>query len=433
MGRRTGTQRLAARYQACQPGPAGNAGPCRHAVCRLGEAARRRWQPASRLRRTRPSLRRAERNRRGSAGRRGTSADSRGRSIAAPGSGDAPPPALPEEEVPAAPEPAISLPDLAEPRRHGSRRPPNPWPMPGCPAARDLPRRKQSPRLNPSPRPNLSPGGGAGTGARTRRPRWSASRHRHRYASATSKCRRCCTTSISTKTREHVATLQANLGQETVPGNEVIRAAHTTASISAATGILPISGLARALEDALGRLALIGATPTEAQRYVFRALCRRPRRHARRRRPAPHAGRRAGSHRRAEGDEPGHRAGGRSPAAPVTATEVAAKAASIAATPAVTGSHCRRRGAGGGRPPSQRCRKSRSAPPTVARHGWKTRSTFQILPLFLEESVDLMRDIGETLRQWRADPTNAEVAKIAAALSAHPEGQRADGGRHGLR
>jgi chemosensory pili system protein ChpA (sensor histidine kinase/response regulator) len=71
------------------------------------------------------------------------------------------------------------------------------------------------------------------------------------------------------ETREHVATLQANLGQETVPGNEVIRAAHTTASISAATGILSISGLARALEDALGRLALIGATPTEAQRYVF--------------------------------------------------------------------------------------------------------------------------------------------------------------------
>jgi chemosensory pili system protein ChpA (sensor histidine kinase/response regulator) len=57
----------------------------------------------------------------------------------------------------------------------------------------------------------------------------------------------------------------------------------------------------------------------------------------------------------------------------------------------------------------------------------------QILPLFLDESVDLMRDIGETLRQWRADPTNAEVARVAAARPAHPQGQRADGRRHGLR
>jgi chemosensory pili system protein ChpA (sensor histidine kinase/response regulator) len=35
----------------------------------------------------------------------------------------------------------------------------------------------------------------------------------------------------------------------------------------------------------------------------------------------------------------------------------------------------------------------------------------QILPLFLEESVDLMRDIGTSLREWRDAPTNAEVAR----------------------
>ncbi len=35
----------------------------------------------------------------------------------------------------------------------------------------------------------------------------------------------------------------------------------------------------------------------------------------------------------------------------------------------------------------------------------------QILPLFLEEAVDLMRDIGETLRQWRAAPTSPEIAR----------------------
>ena len=71
------------------------------------------------------------------------------------------------------------------------------------------------------------------------------------------------------ETREHIATLQANLGLEAVPDNEVIRAAHTTASISAATGMMPISSLARALEDALVRLSLVDATPSDAQRFVF--------------------------------------------------------------------------------------------------------------------------------------------------------------------
>ena len=71
------------------------------------------------------------------------------------------------------------------------------------------------------------------------------------------------------ETREHVATLQARLGLEEVPGNEVIRAAHTTASISAATGFMAISSLARALEDALGRLSLLEAAPSDGQRFVF--------------------------------------------------------------------------------------------------------------------------------------------------------------------
>ena len=71
------------------------------------------------------------------------------------------------------------------------------------------------------------------------------------------------------ETREHVATLQARLGLEEVPGNAVIRAAHTTASISAATGFMAISTLARALEDALGRLSLLEAAPSEGQRFVF--------------------------------------------------------------------------------------------------------------------------------------------------------------------
>ena len=66
-----------------------------------------------------------------------------------------------------------------------------------------------------------------------------------------------------------VATLQARLGLEEVPGNDVIRAAHTAASISAATGFVPISRLARALENTLVRLSQLEASPSEAQRFVF--------------------------------------------------------------------------------------------------------------------------------------------------------------------
>ncbi len=35
----------------------------------------------------------------------------------------------------------------------------------------------------------------------------------------------------------------------------------------------------------------------------------------------------------------------------------------------------------------------------------------QILPLFLEESVDLIREIGSALREWRATPSNAEIPR----------------------
>jgi chemosensory pili system protein ChpA (sensor histidine kinase/response regulator) len=35
----------------------------------------------------------------------------------------------------------------------------------------------------------------------------------------------------------------------------------------------------------------------------------------------------------------------------------------------------------------------------------------QVLPLFLEESVDLMREIGEALRQWRASPADLEISR----------------------
>jgi chemosensory pili system protein ChpA (sensor histidine kinase/response regulator) len=234
------------------------------------------------------------------------------------------------------------------------------------------------------------------------------------------------------ETREYVATLQANLGAEEVPGNDVVRAAHTTASISAATGFMPISSLARALENALVRLSLVDAIPSDAQRFVF-ARC---------------AGALEGmlgavAERRMPGEElsltaelnamtpvepalqphvepiiepsiepiiepiieptveptvepiiepiiePTVEPAVDSMAEPIVepSIEPSAEAAVEPAVPEVTITAAERRAA----------RIENEIDP-------------QILPLFLEESVDLMREIGETLRDWRTDPTNAATA-----------------------
>jgi chemosensory pili system protein ChpA (sensor histidine kinase/response regulator) len=224
------------------------------------------------------------------------------------------------------------------------------------------------------------------------------------------------------ETREHIATLQANLGHEAVPSNEVIRAAHTTASISAATGILPLSTLARALEDALGRLALIGATPTEAQRYVF-ARC---------------AGALEGmlgavAQRRMPGEEVDLTDELRSmnPAIepvidvvdmPVAAIdEPSAVIAEALETPEVPESP---------EVPAEMLEQAaepmaavsdtteQPALPEVSISAADRRAArmedeidVQILPLFLDESVDLMREIGEALRQWRTDPTSGDITR----------------------
>ena len=188
------------------------------------------------------------------------------------------------------------------------------------------------------------------------------------------------------ETREHIATLQANLGLEAVPDNEVIRAAHTTASISAATGMMPISSLARALEDALVRLSLVDATPSDAQRFVF-ARC---------------AGALEGmlgavAERRMPGEEAALAAelNAMTPAT-ITSFEPAAEAFAEPAVaepvapdvPEITLTAAERRAA--------RIEDEIDA---------------QILPLFLEESVDLMREIGEALRDWRAAPTDVEISR----------------------
>jgi chemosensory pili system protein ChpA (sensor histidine kinase/response regulator) len=190
------------------------------------------------------------------------------------------------------------------------------------------------------------------------------------------------------ESREHVATLQANLGLEVVPGNEVIRAAHTTASISAATGIMPISRLARAMEDTLVRLSLLEASPTEAQRFVF-ARCAGALEGmlgavAERRMPAEETD--LAAELNAMTPEPPVEPPVELYAEPLA--EVSVVAPAVPDVPEITMTAAERRAA----------RIEDEIDP-------------QVLPLFLEESVDLMREIGETLRDWRAAPTDAGISR----------------------
>ena len=209
------------------------------------------------------------------------------------------------------------------------------------------------------------------------------------------------------ETREHVATLQDHLGLEEVPGNEVIRAAHTTASISAATGFMPISTLARALEDALVRLSLLEATPAEAQRFIF-ARCS----------GALEGMLGAIAERRMPGEE-----------ASLTA-ELNAMMPSVAPTgdesfdepmidalvePAVEDLV---EDAVEDIADASVNTEVAEAVPEMSMTAAERRAARiedeidpQVLPLFLEESVDLMRDIGAALSSWRAEPTSVEISR----------------------
>lgn len=179
--------------------------------------------------------------------------------------------------------------------------------------------------------------------------------------------------------RGYSATLQAQLGQETVPRQEVIRAAHTLASISAATGFLPIHHLAHALENALMRFEQLATLPSDTQRFVF-ARC---------------AGALAGmlgavAERRMPGEE-------------------GALAATLNAMM-----------------PMPKAQDALAAEPSALAHGLNEQPAYpriqqseeeidsHLLAIFLDESTDLVREIGEHLRAWRAAPGDVDVTQALA-------------------
>lgn len=179
--------------------------------------------------------------------------------------------------------------------------------------------------------------------------------------------------------RGYSATLQAQLGQEAVPRPEVIRAAHTLASISAATGFLPIHHLAHALENALMRFEQLATPPSDTQRFVF-ARC---------------AGALAGmlgavAERRMPGEEGAL-------AATLNAMTPMPKAQDVPGTePSAAGQT------------SSTQQADRYSPQN------EEEIDSHLLAIFLDESTDLVREIGEHLRAWRAAPDEVAVTHALA-------------------
>ena len=193
--------------------------------------------------------------------------------------------------------------------------------------------------------------------------------------------------------RGHLAAIQAEIGNDAVPSDALIRAAHTLGGISGTTGIMALHQLARSLETALGALAIVNVPPTDAQLFIF-ARCAGALEGmlgavAQRRMPGEEA--ELANELRALQPQP---AAAIAPLAPPPPTEfslpVAPKPPEAAPTAASEASE------------SIEERRARRIVDEIDE---------QLLPLFLEESIDLMASIGSSLRAWRYRPDDTELPR----------------------
>jgi chemosensory pili system protein ChpA (sensor histidine kinase/response regulator) len=69
--------------------------------------------------------------------------------------------------------------------------------------------------------------------------------------------------------QQHMIAILAEIGNGVVPSDNLIRAAHTLGSTSGTTGIEAIQHLARALEESLGGLAIVDIPPTDEQQLLL--------------------------------------------------------------------------------------------------------------------------------------------------------------------
>jgi len=206
--------------------------------------------------------------------------------------------------------------------------------------------------------------------------------------------------------RDHVAGLQAGLENAGDLDRELLRRAHTLAGISATTGLPAVQGVARALELALGRLITAATAPDEAQRMLLArtvgALDGMLGAIAELRLPAPEAGLAAELDALMPLVEI-------SPEAPEvdTSPEIPAELPSLDMTGmfAVESAAMAAVAANDELPelPTEEAERRQSR--------LHDELDPQLLPFFLEEAHDLMREIGDALRSWRERPAAGEIAQ----------------------
>ena len=200
--------------------------------------------------------------------------------------------------------------------------------------------------------------------------------------------------------RSYVSALQAGLASEGQIDRDLLRVAHTLAGISATTGLPAVYGVAHALELAFGRLLDTGVLPNEPQRMLLAravgALDGMVGAIAERRLPQPEAGLAA----ELDSLKP------HLPEAPPAAEEIpvfelpALEMPAAPVMPAVTAA------------PELTAAQALSEEEALERRQSRLRDELdpQLLPFFLEEAQDLMRDIGTELRHWRERPDDVGIA-----------------------
>jgi chemosensory pili system protein ChpA (sensor histidine kinase/response regulator) len=201
---------------------------------------------------------------------------------------------------------------------------------------------------------------------------------------------------------QHIAALRSGFLRNDVPSQDVVRAAHTLASISSTARITPVHELAHALENALVRYHRAQAIPDDRARGLILATideldamlaC-----FTRHQLPVVNTPHLAALDNLSPVPQPlaadrfSETGSGRSIPETTAPAVLLSPAPAPAATQAAT--------------PATQSEPLPVAPPLSAAHD---DIDPQLLPLFLEEAQDLLHAIGQSLRQWRSTPDDASV------------------------
>jgi chemosensory pili system protein ChpA (sensor histidine kinase/response regulator) len=210
--------------------------------------------------------------------------------------------------------------------------------------------------------------------------------------------------------RGHVAALQAGLEGAAGFDRELLRVAHTLGGISATTGLPAVHGVAHALELAIGRLLDADIAPDERQRMLMAravgALEGMVGAIAELRMPAPETGLAA----ELDGVMPGAApAAEEIPLFELPSLEFPPLEAPPAA-PAAAPAEAMLMPAGEAVP--ELMEQALTEEEALERRLSRLHDDLdpQLLPFFLEESQDLMREIGVELRNWRERPHDVEIS-----------------------